>query len=152
MVKHNNMLMNPHYHKDWDKKMLRSKVKTWFNQPAKKERRRRLRQEKAKAIYPRPVSGDLRPLVRGQTQKYNTRIRFGRGFTLDELKVRFGQALLIAFGFLLLDPHFLSIMCVFLTPNRKPASRPWMRVPLALPLTTAARTVRPRACRPMCSA
>jgi large subunit ribosomal protein L13e len=28
----------------------------------------------------------LRPVVRGQTNKYNTRIRAGRGFTYDELK------------------------------------------------------------------
>ena len=28
----------------------------------------------------------LRPLVRGQTQKYATKIRYGRGFTLQELR------------------------------------------------------------------
>jgi len=85
MVKHNNMLTNPHFRKDWDKKMLRTKVVTWFDQPAQKQRRRRVRQEKAKRIYPRPVSGDLRPVVRGQTNKYNRRVRLGRGFSRDEL-------------------------------------------------------------------
>jgi len=86
MVKYNQALVNPHFHKQWDKKMLRTQVKTWFNQPAKKVARRHARAEKAKAIYPRPVSGSLRPLVRGMTQKYNSRVRFGRGFTLDELQ------------------------------------------------------------------
>jgi hypothetical protein len=43
---------------------------------------------KAKAVYPRPVAGPLRPVVHSQTQRYNTKIRAGRGFTLDELKVR----------------------------------------------------------------
>jgi len=28
----------------------------------------------------------LKPLVRAPTQKYNSKVRFGRGFTLDELK------------------------------------------------------------------
>jgi large subunit ribosomal protein L13e len=87
MVKHNNMLIKPHFRKDWDKKMLRTKVVTWFNQPAKKAARRVARQQKAKDIYPRPVGGDLRPVVRGQTQKYNGKVRLGRGFSLDELKV-----------------------------------------------------------------
>ena len=86
MVKHNNMLTNPHYRKDWDKKMLRTKVVTWFNQPAKKAGRRVARQLKAKHTNPRPVGGDLRPIVRGQTQKYSGKIRVGRGFSLDELK------------------------------------------------------------------
>ena len=86
MVKHNNMLTNPHFRKDWDKKMLRTKVVTWFDQPAQKKARRIARVAKAKAVYPRPVGGDLRPAVKGQTAKYNTRVRVGRGFTLDELK------------------------------------------------------------------
>jgi large subunit ribosomal protein L13e len=89
MVKHNNMLTNPHFRKDWDKKMLRTKVVTWLNQPAKKAARRVARQQKAKAVYPRPVGGDLRPVVRGQTQKYNAKVRVGRGFSLEELKVPF---------------------------------------------------------------
>jgi ribosomal protein L13E len=45
------------------------------------------RAEKAKAVFPRPVAGPLRPVVRGQTLKYNTKTRLGRGFTHEELKV-----------------------------------------------------------------
>ena len=37
-------------------------------------------------MFPRPVAGALRPVVRGQTKRYNTKVRAGRGFTLDELK------------------------------------------------------------------
>ena len=43
--------------------------------------------EKAAAIAPRPVAGLLRPVVHCQTIRYNARVRAGRGFTLDELKV-----------------------------------------------------------------
>lgn len=46
------------------------------------------RQEKSVKIFPRPTSGPLRPVVRGQTLKYNMKVRAGRGFTLEELKVR----------------------------------------------------------------
>ena len=62
-------------------------VRTWFNQPAKKVARRAARLAKAKQSAPRPI-GELRPIVRGQTNKYNGKVRAGRGFTLDELKVR----------------------------------------------------------------
>ena len=44
------------------------------------------RAEKAKKIFPRPVSGNLRPIVHGQTVKYQSKRRLGRGFTLEELK------------------------------------------------------------------
>jgi len=56
-----------------------------FDQPAAKARRRAARDAKAKRIAPRPLDL-LRPIVRGQTNKYNMRIRPGRGFSLDELK------------------------------------------------------------------
>eukprot|EP00983_Pelagomonas_calceolata_P047499 1140680-Pelagomonas_calceolata.AAC.2 len=46
------------------------------------------RAEKAKAVFPRPTGGVLKPVVRGQTVKYNLKQRLGRGFTLEELKVR----------------------------------------------------------------
>jgi len=84
MVKHNNQLVKNHFRKDWEGLKF---PRTWFNQPARKERRRKKRQQKAAAIYPRPVAGPLRPLVRGQTLKYNSKQRFGRGFTLRELKL-----------------------------------------------------------------
>merc|ERR1711973_50251 len=80
-MKHNNILPNSHYHKHWQ-----NYVRTWFNQPGRKKRRRVARQKRALAIAPRPVAGDLRPVVRCPTFKYNTKVRMGRGFTLEELK------------------------------------------------------------------
>ncbi|KAK9045050.1 hypothetical protein V6N11_058940 [Hibiscus sabdariffa] len=44
------------------------------------------RQKKAMRIFPRPMSGPLRPIVHGQILKYNMKLRVGRGFTLEELK------------------------------------------------------------------
>ena len=78
-MKHNNVVANAHFHKWWQRY-----VKTWFDQPAKKLKRRQLRKEKAAAIAPRPLNL-LRPVVRCQTAKYNSKIREGRGFSLDEL-------------------------------------------------------------------
>ena len=80
MVRHNNMLTAVHLGKDWQEK-----VKTWFNQPGRKHRRRVARQRKARLIAPNPTH-KLRPIVRGMTNKYNNKIRLGRGFTADELK------------------------------------------------------------------
>lgn len=62
------------------------RVRTWFDQPARKLRRRKTRAAKGARAAPRPVDGALRPVVRCQTAKYNTRSRLGRGFTLAELK------------------------------------------------------------------
>jgi len=81
MVKHNNVVPNGHFKKHWQ-----NYVKTWFNQPARKNRRRIARQKKAVKIFPRPTAGPLRPIVHGQTQKYNMKVRAGRGFSLEELK------------------------------------------------------------------
>ena len=78
----NGMLPNAHFKKHWERY-----VKTWFNQPGKKKRRRQKRLEKAARVAPRPVDGQLRPVVRCPTFKYNTKVRRGRGFTLEELKV-----------------------------------------------------------------
>ena len=80
MVRHNNMIHNVHLKFDWQ-----DKVKTWYNQPGRKHRRRVLRQKKAALITPNPTH-KLRPIVRGQTNKYNTKIKLGRGFTVKELK------------------------------------------------------------------
>ena len=74
------MLHNVHLKFDWA-----DKVKTWFNQPGRKKRRRRLRLKKAALNTPNPTH-KLRPIVRGQTNKYNTKIKLGRGFTEKELK------------------------------------------------------------------
>merc|ERR1711962_635433 len=79
--KRNNIIPNGHFRKDWQRM-----VKTWFDQPMRKKRRRAARVTKAAAVAPRPVAGLLRPIVRCPTFKYNTKVRLGRGFTLDELK------------------------------------------------------------------
>lgn len=79
--KGNNMIPNGHFHKDWQRF-----VKTWFKQPARKFRRKQNRIKKARAIAPRPVAGPLRPVVRCPTIRYHTKVRAGRGFTLQELK------------------------------------------------------------------
>ena len=78
----NGQIPNAHFHKvSWQ-----NHVKCWFEQAARKKRRRITRQKKAAAIAPRPTSGLLRPAVRPPTQKYNYKIRQGRGFTFAELK------------------------------------------------------------------
>ncbi|RUP51325.1 50S ribosomal protein L13e [Jimgerdemannia flammicorona] len=80
-MKHNNQLPNQHFRKDWQ-----LRVKTWFDQPGRKKSRRIARIQKASLVLPRPVDGHLRPAVRCPTIKYNTKLRHGRGFTLEELK------------------------------------------------------------------
>lgn len=80
MVKHNNIRPNIHLHKDYQRW-----IKCHFNQPAQKRRRARLRRLKAATKAPRPFE-KLRPVVSCPTQKYNMRIRAGRGFSLLELK------------------------------------------------------------------
>ncbi|XP_031107042.1 60S ribosomal protein L13-1-like [Ipomoea triloba] len=80
-MKHNNVIPSGHFRKHWQ-----NYVRTWFNQPARKQRRRVARQKKAVKIFPRPTAGPLRPIVHGQTLKYNMKVRAGRGFSLEELK------------------------------------------------------------------
>lgn len=80
--KGNNMIPNGHFHKDWQKY-----IKTWFNQPARKFRRHKQRVIKARTIAPKPVAGPLRPVVHCPSVRYHTKIRAGRGFTLEEIKV-----------------------------------------------------------------
>ena len=81
MVKHNNVIPNQHFHKKWQRR-----VKTWLDQPAQKKIRRAARKEKAAKMAPAPTSGALRPLVHCPTQKYNSKVKLGRGFSLEELK------------------------------------------------------------------
>ncbi|KAJ8686347.1 hypothetical protein QAD02_022141 [Eretmocerus hayati] len=80
MGKRNNMIPNGHFHKDWQRF-----VKTWFNQPARKYRRKTNRVKKARAVAPRPVNL-LRPVVHCPTFRYHAKVRAGRGFTLSELR------------------------------------------------------------------
>jgi len=77
---HNNVLHNNHFHKDWQRR-----VRTWFDQPGRKLRRRTARLTKAATLGVRPIH-PLRPAVRGQTVRYNRKIREGRGFTFAELQ------------------------------------------------------------------
>ena len=79
MVKHNYQLPNVHLRKHWSRF-----VRTWFNQPARKIRRNLARNAKAARTFPRPLE-KLRPVVHCQTRKYNSKLRYGRGFTLQEL-------------------------------------------------------------------
>ena len=79
-MKHNNMIPNVHLRKDWQRR-----VKTWYDQPGRKHRRRVNRQKAASLSAPNPTH-KLRPIVRGQTNKYNTKLRLGKGFTAAELK------------------------------------------------------------------
>jgi len=78
--RHNTVLHGNHFRKDWQRR-----VRTWFNQPGRKLRRRNARKTKAAALGVRPLA-PLRPAVRGQTVRYNMKLREGRGFTLAELK------------------------------------------------------------------
>jgi large subunit ribosomal protein L13e len=80
MVKHNNVVPNGHFHKDW-----MHYVKTWFNQAGRKARRRHARSLKAAKLSPNPLKA-LRPLVQGQTLRYCARTKKGRGFSLQEIK------------------------------------------------------------------
>ncbi|XP_029655941.1 60S ribosomal protein L13-like [Octopus sinensis] len=73
-------LPNDHRRKHWTRR-----IKTCFDQPMKKIRRRRLRAEK-KAANPLQPTSLLRPVVRCPTRRYNFRVRRGRGFSLQELK------------------------------------------------------------------
>merc|ERR1712168_1362927 len=64
-TKHNNIIQNAHFKKDWQ-----NRVKTWFDQPARKIRRAKARKAKAARVAPRPTAA-LRPIVRCPTIKYN---------------------------------------------------------------------------------
>jgi hypothetical protein len=81
MVKHNNIVPNVHFHKEWDRR-----VKLWFDQPAQKKARALKRLQKLKARFPRPLDS-LKPIVRPGSIRHNHRTRLGRGFTVEELKV-----------------------------------------------------------------
>jgi hypothetical protein len=89
MVKGNNVLANVHFRKTglfMSKRTVygESLIKPWLNQAGRKKSRRVARQKKAAKIAPRPTSM-LRPVVHPPTQRYNSKLRVGRGFTLAEL-------------------------------------------------------------------
>jgi len=55
MVKGNNQIQKLHFHKKWQ-----PAIKTWFDQPGKKQRRRNTRAAKAAKIAPRPLGNQPR--------------------------------------------------------------------------------------------
>jgi len=86
MVKHNNVVPNIHNKKKYCQSSRGPlKVKLSLNQATQKKSRRLTRQARAARIAPRPLSL-LRPAVQSQTQRYSSKTRLGRGFTLQELK------------------------------------------------------------------
>lgn len=62
-----------------------SSLEIRFDQPGAKKTRRNKRAAKATALGLRPVK-PLRPAVRCPTLRYNSKLREGKGFTLEELK------------------------------------------------------------------
>jgi large subunit ribosomal protein L13e len=86
MVNGNRVVPNQHFHKKWDSASRGPlKIKTHLDQASKKKSRRIARAAKAAACAPAPV-GQLRPAVHCPTQRYNAKVRLGRGFTLAEVK------------------------------------------------------------------
>lgn len=84
MVKGNNELHSSHMRKHWNKWHYIG-VKCFFNKMAHKKIRAQKRAEKIAALSPRPIS-KLRPIVMGMTRKYASKVKIGRGFSLQELK------------------------------------------------------------------
>merc|ERR1719293_217070 len=66
----------------WNRHMM----KTWLDQAGRKKRRANNRKAKAAKLAPRPSAGLLRPVVHPPTQRYNMKLRLGKGFTFDELR------------------------------------------------------------------
>lgn len=85
----NNVIPNVHFRKvngcQWKGKN-RVLMRTWLDQAGRKKRRLNTRRQKAAAVFPRPVAGLLRPVVHPPTQRYNFKLRLGKGFTLSELR------------------------------------------------------------------
>ena len=86
MVRHNNVVPNVHLHKHWNPTASQNgHVRTFFNQAGKKRTRRATRVAKAVHVFPKPVSGNVRPVVQAFTHRYNMKARAGRGFTPAEV-------------------------------------------------------------------
>mmetsp|Transcript_49289 Transcript_49289/g.138083 ORF Transcript_49289/g.138083 Transcript_49289/m.138083 type:complete len:216 (+) Transcript_49289:89-736(+) len=85
----NNVLPNVHFRKVngmMHGRNNRVMMRTWFDQAGRKKRRALNRQKKAARLAPRPAAGLLRPIVHPPTQRYNMKLRLGKGFTLEELQ------------------------------------------------------------------
>ena len=79
-MKHNQAVCHSHHHDNWTRR-----IKTWFNQPARKQARRNARLAKARRFYPSTIK-PLKPAVHCMTQRYNYKLRLGRGFSKQELR------------------------------------------------------------------
>ncbi|OEH75065.1 60s ribosomal protein [Cyclospora cayetanensis] len=97
MVSRSAQLPNTHLRKEWQRY-----VRTWFNQPARKQKRRLARQQKAAKNGIRPV-GLLRPVVHCPTQKYNMkavnisrRVALSMGIAVDHRRRNKSQESVIA--------------------------------------------------------
>merc|ERR1712139_245237 len=87
--KGNHVLPNVHFRKvnGMQKGYInRAYIKPWHSQAARKKRRAMNRKAKAAKVFPRPSAGLLRPVVHPPTQRYNMKLRLGKGFTLEELR------------------------------------------------------------------
>lgn len=80
MVKHRNTTDSGHFRKSWQKK-----VKTSFDAPFKKIKRRIQRKNNQKKS---PITY-LRPIVRCPTKIHNIKVKFGRGFSYNDLRRSF---------------------------------------------------------------
>nr|UXY87030.1 60S ribosomal protein L13 [Cryptomonas paramecium] len=81
MAKFDGIFSKSHFRKHWQ-----VFVKTWFKQPFQKKKRKnnRIHKEKKRLIDNTPSF--IRPLVHCSGFRHNTRIKFGRGFSVDEIK------------------------------------------------------------------
>mmetsp|Transcript_82301 Transcript_82301/g.249613 ORF Transcript_82301/g.249613 Transcript_82301/m.249613 type:complete len:219 (-) Transcript_82301:125-781(-) len=85
----NNVIPNVHFRKVngmQHGRQNRVMMRTWLDQAGRKKRRSLNRKKKAAKLAPRPAAGLLRPVVRPPTQRYNMKLRLGKGFTLEELR------------------------------------------------------------------
>jgi len=86
MVKGNDAIPKVHQRKHWNPSSCqKGNYKVFLAQPKRKQTRRRLRIQKAKKVFPRPLKS-LRPTVACPTVRYNFRKRLGRGFSTEEIK------------------------------------------------------------------
>mmetsp|Transcript_68042 Transcript_68042/g.192792 ORF Transcript_68042/g.192792 Transcript_68042/m.192792 type:complete len:217 (+) Transcript_68042:86-736(+) len=85
----NNVIPNVHFRKvnGMQKgRVNRAYMRTWLDQAGRKKRLQMNRKQKAAKMSPRPAAGLLRPVVHPPTQRYNMKLRLGKGFTIEELK------------------------------------------------------------------
>jgi len=107
MVKGNDAIPKVHQRKHFHpSSSQKGNIKVFLAQPKRAQTRRRLRIQKAKRVFPRPLKS-LRPTVACPTVRYNFRKRLGHGFTIDEIK---------AAG---ISPRYAATIGVRVDPRRK---------------------------------